>query len=112
MRWETRRESTRAKLAFFLGIGIPLWLIWQVSTVLGALFGGEVPDGFPLSFTVTLVFLAILVPVLTDRPRVIAAVVAGSVAAVAQPLPANLALVAGAVSGIAAGAAVESRWGR
>ncbi len=112
VRWETRRETARAKLAFFLGVGIPLWAIWQVATVLGALFGGEVPEDVPLEFTITLVFLAILIPVLTDRPRVLAALVAGSVAVVAQPLPANLALVSGAVSGIVVGASAEARWGR
>lgn len=110
VRWEQRTESAAAKLAFFLGVGIPLWLTWQIATVAGAVFGGEVPSGFPLSFTITLVFLAILVPVLTDRPRVVAAVVAGAVAAVTQALPANLALVAGAISGIVAGAWVDARW--
>jgi len=112
VRWETRRETARAKLAYFLGVGIPLWVIWQVATVLGALFGGEVPDAIPLEFTITLVFLAILIPVLTDRPRVLAALVAGSVAIAANSLPANLALVVGSVSGIVAGAAAEARWGR
>lgn len=112
VRWEQRAESPAARFAFYVGIAGPLWLVWQVTTVLGAVAGSEVPDAIPLSFTVTLVFLAVLVPTLTDRPRIVAAVVAGAVAVVGQGLPANLALVAGALSGIAAGAVVEARWGR
>ena len=104
VRWEREKESPQARFAFFVGVAAPLWTVWQITTVLGFVFGSRVPDGIPLSFTVTLVFLAVLVPAITDRPRVVAAVVAGLVAVAARGLPANLALPVGAVCGIAAGA--------
>lgn len=112
VRWERRNDPARARFAFYLGVAVPLWAIWQATTLLGAWFGNSVPSGVPLSFTVTLVFLAVLVPTLTDRPRVVAALVAGGVAVGAQGLPADLSLIIGAVCGIAAGAYCEARWGK
>ncbi len=109
VRWERQSESTAARAAFYLGVVGPLWLTWQATTLVGALAGSEVPDDIPLSFSVTLVFLSVLIPTLTDRPRVVAALVAGGVAVGAQGLPANLSLVVGALCGIAAGAWCEER---
>lgn len=109
IRWERSEETPAARVAFFLGVAMPLWCVWQSTTILGAVFGSQVPDSIPLTFTVTLVFLAVLVPALTDRPRLVAALVAGGVAVVARPLPANLALPVAALCGIAAGAFVDAR---
>ncbi len=112
VRWERRDEPPVLRYAFYLGVAVPLWTVWQVTTVLGAVFGSSVPDTIPLSFTVTLVFLAVLIPAVTDRPRVVAALVAGGVAVLARGLPADSSLVVGALCGIAAGAWCEARWGR
>lgn len=112
VRWERRDDPLPARFAFFLAVALPLWAIWQVTTVVGAVVGSRLPEDIPLSFTVTLVFLAVLVPSLTDRPRVVAAVVAGAVAVGAQGLPADMALIVGAVCGIVAGAWCEARYGR
>ena len=109
LRWERHDEPVRVRFAFYLAVALPLWTIWQTTTLVGAVVGSRVPDGVPLSFTVTLVFLAVLVPSLTDRPRVVAAVVAGGVAMGARGLPADLALIVGAVCGIAAGVWAEAR---
>ncbi len=111
-RWERRTDPPGARVAFYLAVAVPLWTIWQVTTLLGAVAGSQLPDGIPLSFTIALVFLAVLVPSLTDRPRNVAALVAGAVAISAQGLPADMALIVGALCGIAAGAWCEARFGR
>lgn len=112
VRWERRTDPPKARVAFYLAVALPLWTIWQTTTLIGAVVGSRVPDDVPLSFTIALVFLAVLVPSLTDRPRIVAALVAGAVAVGAQGLPADLALIVGAMSGIAAGAWCEARFGR
>lgn len=112
VRWERRPDPPRARVAFYLAVAFPLWTIWQATTLLGAVVGSQVPDDIPLSFTIALVFLAVLVPSLTDRPRIVAALVAGAVAVGAQGLPADLSLIVGALCGIAAGAWCEARFGR
>ncbi len=112
VRWEQRDDPLSARFAFYLAVAVPLWTIWQTTTLVGVAVGNQVPEDIPLSFTVSLVFLAVLVPSLTDRPRVVAALVAGGVAMAAQGLPADLALIVGALCGIGAGAWCEARFGR
>lgn len=96
---------------YVLGLGIPIWLTWVAGTAAGAVAGATVPAWLPLDFAVPMVFLALLVPAAGDRPRGVAAVVAGSVAVAGAGLPLNLGLLAGAASGIAAGLAADRRWG-
>ncbi|MFA9516467.1 AzlC family ABC transporter permease [Halopenitus sp. H-Gu1] len=93
------------KRAYYLGIGVTIWVVWLISTALGVVIGTTVPEKWGLSFAVPLVFLAILVPLLTDRSRTIAAFVGGGVAVLAAGVPFNLSLPIGAIAGIAAGLA-------
>lgn len=91
------------RLRFYLGAAISMWLTWQLATITGALVGRAVPDSVPLGFAVPLAFLSLLVPSVTDRPTLAAAVVAGSGAVMAAPLPANLGMPLATAAGIAVG---------
>jgi predicted branched-subunit amino acid permease len=102
-------EPAQLRIPYFLGAGSLLWTGWQVSTILGALVGSAVPDDLPLDFAVPLVFLVLLVPAVTTRPALAAAVAGGTGALVAAELgAANLSILVGAVTGIATGTAVET----
>lgn len=89
--------------SYYLGVALTLWITWIVCTALGVVVGTSVPEEWGLSFAVPLVFLAILVPVMTDRPRIVAALVGGGVAVLSAGVPFNLSLPIGAIAGIAAG---------
>ncbi len=89
---------------FIIGTGVPTCLLWQVSVAIGLAAGAELPAAWHLDYTVTLTFLALLVPLLASRPAAVAAVVAGVVAIVAHGLPMRLGLVTAALLGLAAGA--------
>jgi 4-azaleucine resistance transporter AzlC len=102
-------DPTVSRKWFYLGCATPLWVVWQVCTVVGALAGARVPAWLPLEFAVPLTFLAILVPAITDRPAAVAALVGGGVAVAGAGLPFNLGLLAGALTGIPAGVLAE-RW--
>lgn len=93
--------------SYYLGVAVPLWVTWQLTTVLGVALGSGLPDGWRLGFAVPLVFLAILVPAVTDRPSLAAAAVGGSTAVAAAGAPFNLGLFVGALAGVAAGVATE-----
>jgi predicted branched-subunit amino acid permease len=98
----------RERLHFYLGCAALLWTVWQTTTVIGAVAGSTVPDSVPLDFSIPLVFLALLIPSVTDRPTVVAAAVAGVGTVLAGELGAgNAALVLGVTAGIAAGAVVD-----
>jgi 4-azaleucine resistance transporter AzlC len=89
---------------YFLGAGLALWSVWQVSTAVGIFLGAQVPPSWGLDFALALTFIALLVPVLTDRPAVAAALSAGIIALVGVGWPYKLGLVTAAVVGIAVGA--------
>jgi predicted branched-subunit amino acid permease len=94
---------------FYLGAALPMWLVWQPVTVLGALVGDRVPEGLPLGFAVPLAFLALLLPAITDRPTLAAALTAALVATVGATWPSNIGMPLGAVAGVAVGFVLSRR---
>ena len=107
-RWAGGGEPPERRLPYFLGAGLLLWSVWQVSTLAGVLVGSSVPDDVPLDFAVPLVFLVLLVPALGAPPALVAAAAGGGAAVLAAEAGAgDLAILAGAVCGIAAGVAAE-----
>lgn len=98
-----RQPDYGPRWAYYVGGALPLWLMWQIYTLAGALAGAVIPDSVPLGFAVPLVFLALVVPAVTDRPTLAAAVSSAVVAVIAADLPANLGLLAAAGTGITVG---------
>jgi len=97
-----------ARVPYYLGAGLTLYVNWQICTVIGVLIGSAVPDSLPLDFAVPLVFLVLLVPAITSRPAAVAALVGGMVALFADEAGAgHLGVLFGALGGIAAGALAE-----
>lgn len=97
------------KAAYYLGAGGALWLVWQITTVAGAVAQAGIPEVLGLKFAVPLVFLALLVPAMEDGPTTVAGLVGGGVAIVGSVLPLNLGLLVGATVGIGAGMLAETR---
>jgi predicted branched-subunit amino acid permease len=94
---------------FLLGAGFSLWFTWQTSTALGIFLGTAIPESWSLDFALPLTFIAMVVPVLKNRPAMAAALSAGAVALVAHSLPYSLGLIVAALVGIAVGTFLEGR---
>lgn len=94
---------------FLFGAGFALWFNWQVSTVLGIFLGAAIPASWSLDFALPLTFIAMVVPVLKNRPMVAAALSAGLVALLAYRLPFRLGLILAALTGILVGTLLEGR---
>jgi len=92
---------------FLLGAGLVLWTNWQISTALGIFLGKAIPDSWSLDFALPLTFIAMVVPVLKNRPMIVAALSAGVVALFAYSLPYRLGLIVAALVGIAVGTLLE-----
>ena len=95
---------------FYLGSGLTLWSTWQISTLIGLVFGSHIPPSWGLDFAVPLTFIALVVPAIFDRAAVVAALVGGGMAVLLGGLPLKLGLVAAAFTGILAGMAVDLGW--
>jgi predicted branched-subunit amino acid permease len=94
-------------LMYYLGVGTPLLPAWVLSTAVGAVAGSMVPGWLPLDFAVPMVFLALVVSAVEDRPGAAAAATGAAVAVVGAGLPLNLGLLSGGLIGVAAGMVAE-----
>jgi 4-azaleucine resistance transporter AzlC len=94
---------------YFLGAGLALWSTWQVSTAIGILLGSVIPASWSLDFTLTLTFIALVMPTLKGKPEIVAALVGGVVAIIGAAWPLKLGLLCGALAGILAGLWSEKR---
>ena len=102
-RKESGEISTRSRIGYYIGAALPLWAAWQIGTASGVVLGAKVPEALSLDFAIPLVFLALLVPAVTDRPSAAAAAGAGVVALLGAGLPLNLGLIAAIAAGILTG---------
>lgn len=105
--FERDQHDLWLRTAFFFGAAIPLWVTWQVSSIVGVVIGVGVPPEWSLDFAIPLVFMALLFPAVKDRGTRAAALVAGAAAVVLIGLPLNLGLLAAAALGISAGVLAE-----
>ena len=61
-----------------LGSGLTLWLLWQISTLVGIFLGNIVPEELGLTFTIPLTFLALIVSELRKLDHVIIILISGT----------------------------------
>jgi 4-azaleucine resistance transporter AzlC len=94
---------------FVFGAGFSLWFNWQVSTALGIFLGAAIPKSWPLDFALPLTFIAMVMPMLKNRPMIVAALSAGTVALLAYSLPYKLGLILAALTGVVVGTILEGR---
>src|ERR1700686_1483044 len=92
---------------YFLGAGLTLWTVWQISTAIGIVLGANVPASWSLDFALPLTFIALVIPSLRTRAEWIAAATAGVVAVLAAGLPLNLGLLVATFVGMAIGLSLE-----
>jgi 4-azaleucine resistance transporter AzlC len=91
------------------GSGFALWAGWQLSTLAGVLIGAQLPADLGLDFALPLTFIAIVVPLIDNRARLITALTAGVVAVLLVTLPFKTGLFAAALAGLGAGAFAQGR---
>ncbi len=94
---------------FLFGAGFSLWFTWQISTAVGIFLGAAIPKEWPLDFALPLTFIAMVVPILKNRPMVAAALSAGLVALLAYSLPFRLGIILAAFTGILVGTILEGK---
>jgi predicted branched-subunit amino acid permease len=86
---------------FFLG-GAGLFVIFAVAgTVVGIMLGPIIPASWQIGFIVPLMFLAMVLRTVSDRPGVIATIVAAAVVVLARDLPGGINVLVGTVAAIA-----------
>lgn len=103
-----QKPSRSYKHWYFFGAGVALWGAWQISTWIGLQIGEQIPPTWSLDFALPLTFIALVVPLIKDRPRLIAAIVSGAVALLTIGFPYKLGLILAAIFGIYVGVKSEN----
>ncbi len=96
---------------YYIASCIGMYLNWQTWTFIGITVGQEFPDinNWGLEFAMVVTFIGIVVPLLTSVPYWAAAITAGLVAVLANPLPYKLGLMLAALAGIVVGVVLDIR---
>ncbi len=72
-----KNNSNKYKHFHLIGSGFTLWLIWQITTIIGIILGSIVPEELGLTFTIPLTFLALLVNYLRNFNHLIVILLSG-----------------------------------
>ncbi|MFC3532052.1 AzlC family ABC transporter permease [Vogesella facilis] len=102
-----REERTDWRLGYYLAPSLWNWALWQASSLAGILLADVVPQGWSLEFMATIAMLVLLVPMVRQRPMLLAALVGGGTAVLLHGLPLRLGLFVAIVLGMAAGFVAE-----
>lgn len=96
---------------YYITSCIGMYANWQFWTFIGITVGQNFPQvqNWGLEFAMVVTFIGIVVPLLTSVPYWAAALTAGLVAAVANPLPYKLGLMLAALAGIVVGVVLDIR---
>jgi len=105
-------DDLAANASYFLGTGVLLWSVWQVSTVVGIVAGQVIPASWQLDFVVPLCFIAVLVPLLDDRVSLLVFAVWAIAVVALDAMPLRLSMVCAVLLAIAAGVAADKLTGR
>lgn len=109
LRFQGREESQAARLGYYAGAAAPICGIWILACALGAQAQSTVAAVPGLDFAVPLTFLAMVTPMLKDRPSAAAAVVATGLAILGHELPLNSGMLLAVAGGMVTGAVLEGR---
>ena len=103
------QRSRDERFGFYLGVGVPLSILWYIVTYLGATLGDLIPGDIGIDFAIPATFLALIAPLLRSLPHLAAALtsVVGTLAF--SSLPFNSGLLVAAFLALFVGAELEKR---
>lgn len=108
MRFEERTDwSLAERIRYYLGVVTPLYPVWMICTILGAVLGTTIPDWMALDFAVPICFLALVGPMLRTPAHIAAALTSATLALVLSFIPYGLGLLIAAAAAMMVGARVE-----
>src|SRR5215468_8161755 len=105
-------DDLAANASYFLGTGVLLWSVWQISTVVGIVAGQIIPASWQLEFVVPLCFIAVLMPLLRDRVSLLVFAVAAVAVVALDAMPLRLSMVCAGLLGIGSGVLADKMTGR
>ncbi len=104
--------SLGEKFAFFMGSVLPVMPLWVLFTWVGAVAGSAIPEAWALDFAMSILFLALVGPMLRTIAHVAAAATSVIVALLAAGLPTGMGVLLAGLTAMMVGAEIERRMSR
>ena len=101
-------KGTLEQRWFYLGAILSSWTVWQLTSMIGIALGTLVPTTWSLDFAAVLALIAMMMPLVSNKPILVAIFAAAIVAWLTQPWPLRLGLIAAVVVGSVAGMWAEN----
>jgi len=103
------QRSLNERFGFYLGVAVPLGLLWYGATLLGATLGYLMPQNIGMDFAIPATFLALVAPLLRSLAHLAAAFTSVVGTLLLSGLPFNSGLLVAALLALLVGAEVERR---
>lgn len=100
--------TVQQKVALFVGVATPLVPCWLSMTVVGSLIGASIPPEYALDFIMTVMFLAMVGPMLKTLAHLAGAITSAVVAMALLWMPSGLGLLIAAFCAMVVGVVVET----
>lgn len=113
-RYQIAGDNSPYKHWYMLGSSVSMYINWQLCTLIGIVAGTQLANAnqLGLDFAMSVTFIGIVVPLVVNRPMLLATVVSGFTAALTYPMPNKVGLMIAAGMGIAAGLIADYVQGR
>ena len=82
-----KNKNEKFKHYYLLGSGITLWIVWQLTTIIGILLGSIVPEELGLTFNIPLTFLALLINYFRKIDHLIIIIISGMLSIILYDAP-------------------------
>lgn len=95
--------------AYYLGSAGPMWLLWLITTFIGAYAGAAIPAGWSLDFAIPLCFITLLIPAVRDRAQLLCVLVTAGISLLALNAPHGSGVIISILTGVGVGMFIARR---
>ena len=95
-----KNEDSQNRHYHLFGSGLTLWVIWQVSTLMGIFLGAVVPETLGLKFAIPLTFMSLLVQEFRKLDHVFVMLISGFAAVFFYSIPFKAYIIVAALVGL------------
>ena len=93
-------NSLKKKRYYLLGSGFTLWIVWQISSLVGIFLGAIVPEELGLSFAIPLTFLSLIIHEFRKLDHLIVIISSGSLAILFYEIPFKAYIIAASLGAL------------
>jgi predicted branched-subunit amino acid permease len=94
--------NARQHLSFWAGCNLPVWVFWQIGSMVGILLASFLPTSKAYAFIGLLAILAMTVPLIKSKATLACAITAAAVAVIGYQWPTGVATFAAVILGVGA----------